>query len=79
MPRYHFNVHNGVGVVADEEGRELPDVDAARAEAVRGIRSLIAEEVMGGRVDLRGRLDLTDGDGKVLAAIGFADTVEIVR
>jgi len=79
MPRYHFNVDNGTGFVADEEGRELPDLAAARAEGVKGVRSILAEDVLNGRIDLLGRLDIVDGAGKVLLAIRFAEAVEISR
>jgi len=33
MPRYHFHAADG-SVFRDEEGEELPDLDAARAVAV---------------------------------------------
>jgi hypothetical protein len=41
MPRFHFHIVNGKNVY-DESGVELPDVDAARNEAVR-----FAGEVLG--------------------------------
>lgn len=34
MPRYHFNIHDGEDL-PDLEGVELPDLVAARVEAVR--------------------------------------------
>ena len=33
MPRYYFNVRDGYDLDEDEEGVELPDLEAARAEA----------------------------------------------
>jgi len=77
--RFHFNIHNSVGFVPDEEGRELPDLDTARAEALKGARSLIADEVLQGRLDLRGRLDVADAEENVLLTVAFADAVEILR
>ncbi len=79
MPRYRFNVDNSIGFVADEEGRELPDLAAARAEALKGVRSILAEDVLNGRLDLKGRLEVTDEAGEILATIGFADAVDISR
>ena len=76
MPLYFFNLYNGTGFVPDEEGRELPDPDAARAEAIHGARSLIADEVLKGRLDLNGRLDVLDGSGSLLFTIFFSDAVE---
>ena len=34
MPRYFFNIRDGYDVDEDEEGVELPDLDAAKAEAL---------------------------------------------
>lgn len=34
MPRYFFHICNGIEDI-DEQGHELPDVEAARLEAVR--------------------------------------------
>jgi Domain of unknown function (DUF6894) len=77
MPLYHFNLLNGSGLIPDEEGRELPDLETARAEGIRGARSIIAEEVLDGHVDLSSRLEITDEAGNILIAISFADTVEV--
>jgi len=77
MALYHFNIDNSLGYVGDHEGRELPDLETARREALKGIRSLIAEEVMNGCVDLDGRLEVTDEQGTILFAIGYAEAVEI--
>ena len=77
MPLYYFHVHNSVGFVEDEEGRELPGVAAARAEALKGIRSLIAEDVLRGHVDLRGKLEVADEAGRILLTIAFADAVAV--
>jgi hypothetical protein len=36
MPLRHFNLHDRTGLVPDDEGRELPDIEEARAEALKG-------------------------------------------
>ena len=40
MPRYFFNMRNGHGLVPDDEGTDLQDVEAAQQEAVRSIADL---------------------------------------
>ena len=40
MPRYFLHVNNSIGFVEDEEGVELPDLDAAREKAAAGVRSM---------------------------------------
>ncbi len=51
MPHYHFDLLNGAGLIPDEEGRDFPDLAAARRAAVTDIRSIMAEDVRGGRLD----------------------------
>jgi hypothetical protein len=77
--RYHFNIHNGAGFVEDEEGRELADLEAARAEGLKGIRSIVGEEVLKGILDLDGRLEVCDRDGTLVLTIPFAEAVKVRR
>lgn len=37
MPRYFFDFHDAKNITIDDEGHELPSLDAARAEARRTI------------------------------------------
>jgi len=77
MTLYRFNLYNGIGFVADEEGRELPDVAAARDEALKAVRGIIADEVLQGRLDLNGRIEVMDGEGPPVITLAFAEAVEI--
>ena len=79
MPRFHLNIVNGEGMSADEEGMELPDLAGARAEAIRGIRSILASEIGGGTIDLGGRIEIADSQGKILETIAFEEAVTILR
>lgn len=42
MPRYFFDVHDGTNL-RDEEGTELPDLDAARRIAIQYAGALLEE------------------------------------
>lgn len=77
MSRYFFHIRNGFGDAEDEEGRDLPGLDAVRDEALKGVRSLLSEEVLAGVVDLRGRLDVVDGDGRTVLTMPFAEALTI--
>ena len=79
MPRFRFNLYNSTGFVEDEEGRELPDLAAARHEAMNDIRSILSEEITAGRVDLRGRLEIVDELAKLSSTVRFDEAVEIIR
>lgn len=78
MPRFHLNVFDSAGDAVDEEGQELADLEAAGAEAIRGIRSLLASELSEGRMDLAGRIEIADGDGRLLQTVAFRDALKIV-
>ncbi|WP_336487793.1 DUF6894 family protein [Methylobacterium nigriterrae] len=43
MPRFHFNVYDGVRL-PDAEGTDLPDWQAARLEAIRKAGEILKEE-----------------------------------
>jgi hypothetical protein len=47
MPRYYFHVYDDYTAL-DEDGIDLPDVEAARREALVGARALAAEQVVKG-------------------------------
>ena len=76
MPRYYFDLHNDMEVV-DEEGREFPGPDAAKADTIRSARELLAEDVMGGRIKLSHRIEVRDQAGVQLFAIHFRDVLSI--
>lgn len=78
MSLYYFNVRNGIGLVEDEEGCELASLEQARAEAVRGARSIIADEVLQGKLDLSGSIEVLDEAGELLFALSFGEAVTIV-
>jgi hypothetical protein len=77
VPHYYLNLFNGDGAAPDDEGQDFADLGAARAEAIRGIRSLLADEMGRGVIVLAGRIEIADRNGAVLQTIDFADAVEI--
>ena len=79
MPRYRLHVINSFGFAEDTEGQMLPDLAAARDEAVRGVRSLLADELMGGEINLAGRVNVVDDGDRVLLTVPFDEAFAIVR
>jgi hypothetical protein len=45
MPRFFFPSRDGDALTKDREGMELPDLEAARAEAIVGLRQLAADDL----------------------------------
>jgi hypothetical protein len=76
MPRFYFNLRDDL-VVDDEEGRELPDIAAARDCALLNARSIASENVHKGHLDLSHRIEVVDHDGRIVATVSFADAVKV--
>ena len=75
MARYHFNIRNGTGFTADDEGMDLSSEADARSHAIEGARSLISAEVLQGTLDLNGQIEVTDeGQGAVMT-VRFVEAV----
>ena len=77
VPRFYFHLYDDLDV-RDEEGIELPDLETARAQAVRCARVTFAEAAKDeGRVVLRHRIDIADEQGAVLETVQFGDAVSV--
>jgi hypothetical protein len=78
MPRYYLNIYSGQGEVLDPEGSIFPNLKAARREVIIGIRSLLVADAIKGRIDLRGRIEVTNADGEIELTVPFDDALEIL-
>ena len=76
MPRYFFHVYDDV-IAHDEEGAELPNLAAARLNALIGARDLISEQVRRGYVVLSHWIDVVDEQGQKVLTVTFRDAVDI--
>jgi hypothetical protein len=77
VPRFYFNLHDDLDVL-DDEGTELPNLDAARAHALHSARVTFAETAKDeGRVTLHHHIDIMDEHGVVLDAVQFGDAVRV--
>ena len=79
MPRFYLHVCNGNGFIEDEEGTELRDQGAARDEAIRGARDIMAGEVQRGELDLGSFIEVEDENHLWLFTITFADALDLKR
>ncbi len=77
MPRYFFHVCNGDGFTTDEEGLELPDVDAARATAVEGLRDIMASELKDGLLKTASFIEIEDETHELLLTVPFSEAVTV--
>lgn len=70
VPRYHFNVHDGVRL-RDEEGAELPDWRAARLEAIHRAGEILRDDAQRIAVGEDWRIEVTDSSGLILFQMTF--------
>lgn len=77
MAQFYFHLHNDIDV-PDDEGHDLPDLQAARAHAMHQARMLVGELAKDeGRIVLHHRIDIEDEHGTVLDSVQFRDVVSI--
>jgi len=71
MPRFFLHIDDGTQRIEDEEGSDLPDLAAAREEALGAARQLWAAAILAGQDIAARRFVITDSDGNV------TDTVDM--
>ncbi|RSV33277.1 hypothetical protein CA234_22745 [Sphingomonas sp. ABOLE] len=78
MQRYFFNVHDQNGSLIDPEGTVCADLDAARRTAIHSVRSILAEDLVQGCIDMNGMVDVLDAGGGLIESIAFAECVILI-
>ena len=77
MPRYFLNIRAGDELIEDPDGSDLPDLAAARGEALAGARALLAEKVKTGLLVDGQRFEITDELGAVLDVVPLKDALKL--
>jgi hypothetical protein len=75
--RYFFHLHNDVESM-DEEGIEFPDAASAIEHARDEARTMAAESVHQGHLNLFHYVHVTDEAGETVAEVRFKDVVAIL-
>jgi hypothetical protein len=79
VPLFFFHLREGSFLTRDEEGRELPDRQAAHAVALMSARDIMCGEVMQGRVDLSDSIEVVDEKGAEVLRLAFSEAVRFDR
>lgn len=79
MPLFYLHIRDGEALIADPDGSDLPDLDAARAEALAGAREILAGKLKLGEVLDGQRIEIADAAGEVLATVPFKDAIRLAR
>lgn len=70
MPRFHFNVYDGVTIL-DAEGVELASLDEACTEAIALAGQMLKDYPERVRSDEEWRIEVTDSTGLLLFRLDF--------
>ncbi len=76
MSRYFFHLHDS-HFTQDEEGRECPSLESARAAAIAEARVMASSNVIEGHLDLSHSVSVTDVRGQQVLTVCFGDAVEV--
>ena len=77
MPRFYFHLYNAVNI-RDDDGRELPTLEAAKAEATQACRAIMADDLRNeGQITLSHRIEIQGDDGATQLVLPFRACVEI--
>ena len=77
MGRYFFHLVDGPISAPDEEGVELDGPDSVVETALIGARSIISHDARQGVIDLTGRIEVTDVEGRVVFVLPFTEAVQV--
>lgn len=75
---FHIHIINQHVDDPDPEGHDLLDLEVATRVAIAGVREFLGYEVVKkGSLDLRGRVDIEDADGRTLVSFPFSDAIKV--
>lgn len=77
MPVFYLDIRDGERLLEDSEGFDLPDFNAARAEAMDGVRQILAEIAKVGEVLDGQRFEIVDENGELLAVVPLKDVLRL--
>jgi hypothetical protein len=75
MPRYFLHIDTGAERIDDEEGSELPDLGAARDEALLAARQQWAAAILAQQDLSAHRFLVTNGSGETVLTVPFIEAL----
>jgi hypothetical protein len=77
VPRFYFHLRNDLSV-DDEEGIELPDIEAARERAIEFAVDMSAASVLEHRkLNLHHKIEVADQNGDIVEIVEFGDVLTV--
>lgn len=78
MPRYFFNVRSDERFVSDAEGGEYPNVEAAKVEAEKSAREMLADALIKGEEVDGNTFEVIDDAGALIFTYPFRDAMKLL-
>ncbi|KRR08555.1 DUF6894 family protein [Bradyrhizobium valentinum] len=72
MGRFYFHLSAGDELTSDDEGMDLPDLSAAKREAMLTARELLVEAIKSGKQTVPEAFVIADDEGRALDTISLA-------
>jgi hypothetical protein len=72
MGRFYFHLRAGDELTSDDEGMDLPDLSAAKREAMLTARELLVEAIKSGKQTVPEAFVIADDEGRALDTILLA-------
>lgn len=72
MARFYFHLRDGDELVKDPEGSDLPDVDAAKREALLAARDILSDAIKAGKSKVPEAFVIADEAGRAVETIPLA-------
>jgi hypothetical protein len=76
MPTFYFNIITTDEVIEDREGTDLPDIQAARIEAIEDARLLMSQAISLGHDVSPRSIQIIDEQGDVVLLVPFTEAFE---
>jgi hypothetical protein len=75
MGRFYLHIKAGGDLHYDEEGVELPSIDAARKEALLSAREMLAGAIKAGKPPVAEALVIADENGRALELVPLSSVL----
>ena len=80
MPRFFIHVRDALGTTRDEEGQDLPDLEAARREVFHAAKEYLGAKLAASdepsETDMDRVIAVADANGSVLLSMRFAEVAD---
>lgn len=79
MATYFFDMTDVDERLIDEDGREIPNIEAVKSVAIGEARSIISHDAKEGVIDMRLSIAVRDEQGLEVHRLAFSDAVSAIE